>query len=152
MKKLELKIPPPIVLLTLIALVYGLNQASVLLSIPAILSYLQYPLIVLGCLVAILGLWEFRKVKTTINPHTPNKTSNLVTAGVYNITRNPMYLGMLFVLLGAILRFENALGFIALPMFIGYINRYQIKPEEQMIEQLFGQEYLEYKNKVRRWI
>ena len=103
-------------------------------------------------MVALAGIWEFRKAKTTINPTSPEKASYLVSGGIYRVTRNPMYLGMQFILIATIFKFGNYYGFIALPLFILYITQFQIKPEERIIEKIFGEEYCQYKKKVRRWL
>jgi protein-S-isoprenylcysteine O-methyltransferase Ste14 len=122
-----------------------------MLAIPLILSNLYIYVAVVGVLIPLVGLWEFRKAKTTIDPTKPEKTTNLVSNGIYRFTRNPMYLGMQFIIIAAVLKFTNYLGFIALPCFILYITQFQIKPEERIIEGIFGEEYIQYKKKVRRW-
>jgi protein-S-isoprenylcysteine O-methyltransferase Ste14 len=63
-----------------------------------------------------------------------------------------MYLGMLILLLFYGLFLGNGLVFMMLPVFIWYMNSFQIKPEEEMMTQLFGDEYKEYQQKVRRWM
>lgn len=151
MKTLELKIHPPIVLLICLGLVYFLSHYLPMLAIPLILSNLYIYVAVVGVLIPLVGLWEFRKAKTTIDPTKPEKTTNLVSNGIYRFTRNPMYLGMQFIIIAAVLKFTNYLGFIALPCFILYITQFQIKPEERIIEGIFGEEYIQYKKKVRRW-
>lgn len=152
MKTLELKIHPPIVLLVCLGLVYGSSHYLPLLAIPQILSNLYPVVAVLGVMVPIAGLWEFMKAKTTINPTQPEKSSTLVKNGIYAFTRNPMYLGMQFIIIAAVLKWANYLGFIALPCFVFYITQFQIKPEERIIEGIFAEEYKEYKTKVRRWL
>jgi protein-S-isoprenylcysteine O-methyltransferase Ste14 len=152
MKALELKIHPPIVLLLCLGMAYGFSHYLPSLAMPLILSGLQWFIGIIGVLVALAGMWEFRKAKTTINPTSPEKASYLVSGGIYRVTRNPMYLGMQFILIAAIFKFGNYYGFIALPFFILYITQFQIKPEERIIEKIFGEEYCQYKKKVRRWL
>ena len=152
MKALELKIHPPIVLLLCLGMAYGFSHYLPSLAMPLILSGLQWFIGIIGVLVALAGMWEFRKAKTTINPTSPEKASYLVSGGIYRVTRNPMYLGMQFILIAAIFKFGNYYGFIALPFFILYITQFQIKPEERIIERIFGEQYLHYKKKVRRWL
>jgi protein-S-isoprenylcysteine O-methyltransferase Ste14 len=152
MKAIELKIHPPILLLLSLALVYGCNHYLPLLAMPTILFGLHWYVAALGVLVASAGIWEFRKAKTTINPTKPEKTSYLVSGGIYRVTRNPMYLGMQLIIIATIFKFGNYFGFIALPFFILYITQFQIKPEECIIERIFGEEYVLYKKKVRRWL
>ncbi|GAC18354.1 methyltransferase family protein [Paraglaciecola arctica] len=152
MKALELKIHPPIILLLTIILVYGCSHYLPLLAFPSILFGLHWYLVVAGVLVSLAGIWEFRKAKTTIDPKSPHKARCLVSGGIYRLTRNPMYLGMQLIIIAAIFKFGNYYGFIALPCFIFYITQFQIKPEERIIEGIFGEEYLQYKKQVRRWI
>lgn len=98
------------------------------------------------------GIIAFLKVKTTVNPLQPHKTAALVTTGVYRITRNPMYVGMLFLLVawGVFLGSAwTALGPVA---FVLYITRFQIGPEERVLAILFGAAYADYKTTVRPWL
>ena len=152
MKALELKVHPPIVLLFSLGLAYACSRYLSVVAMPSIFSSLYWYIGATGVLVSLSGIWEFRKAKTTIDPTTPEKASHLVSGGVYRVTRNPMYLGMLFIILAAIFKFGNYYGFIALPFFILYITQFQIKPEERIIEGIFGDEYVHYKSKVRRWL
>lgn len=152
MKALELKIHPPIILFLSLGLTYGLSRFLPLLALPSALSGLHGYVAGTGVLVILAGIWEFRKVKTTINPTKPEKTSHLVSGGIYRVTRNPMYLGMVFIIVAAIFKLGNYWGFIALPCFMLFITQFQIKPEERIIEGIFGEEYLQYKSKVRRWL
>ena len=149
---LELKVHPPIVLVLCLGLVYILSHYLPILAIPSMLSGLYWYIGLTGVLVALAGIWEFRKAKTTINPTKPEKTSHLVSGGIYRITRNPMYLGMVCIITAAIFKFGNYFGFIALPCFMLYITQFQIKPEERIIESIFGEQYVAYKKKVRRWL
>ncbi|HEV8366930.1 MAG TPA: isoprenylcysteine carboxylmethyltransferase family protein, partial [Pyrinomonadaceae bacterium] len=75
-----------------------------------------------------------------------------VSTGVYRFTRNPMYLGLLLTLLGWAAFLSNPASLLFVPIFVLYINRFQIKPEEQVLSSLFGAEYMAYKSRVRRWL
>ena len=152
MKTLELKIHPPVIFLLSLTSAYLVNRYFSFSLFPDSLRGVYWIIGALGILIALMGIVQFRLAKTTINPHKPQKTQTLVSKGVYRITRNPMYLGMAIVLLAAILKLGSLLGLIALPAFILYITYFQIKPEEKIIEGLFGAEYLVYKNEVRRWL
>jgi protein-S-isoprenylcysteine O-methyltransferase Ste14 len=131
---------------------YGLSHFLPLLPIPSIFFALHWHIGASGILAAFADIWEFRKAKTTIDPTKPKKTSYLVSGGIYRITRNPMYLGMQLIIIAAIFKFGNLYSFISLPAFIFYITQFQIKPEERIIERIFGEEYILYKKKVRRWL
>jgi protein-S-isoprenylcysteine O-methyltransferase Ste14 len=100
----------------------------------------------------ILGAISFRRVKTTVNPMKPGSTSSLVVEGLYRITRNPMYLGSLLILFGWAIFLSNPLSLALIVVYVAYMNRFQISPEERTLEALFRDEYQTYKTKVRRWL
>jgi protein-S-isoprenylcysteine O-methyltransferase Ste14 len=105
-----------------------------------------------GAVMTGLAMLSFWRARTTANPMKPSSASFLVTSGIYRFTRNPMYLGMLLLLVGWALYVANALALLFLPAFILYMNRFQIKPEERALTARFGREYLEYMSQVHRWI
>tara|TARA_Y100000768_G_scaffold385064_1_gene370347 strand:- start:3 stop:458 length:456 start_codon:yes stop_codon:yes gene_type:complete len=151
MKWLELKIPP-----LLAALIFGfliwVMQFQVEIDNTIVLYIVSIILFSIGSIVSILGVWEFRKQKTTVNPMSPQESNSLVMKGIYTFTRNPMYLGFLLWLfsLGVLLR--NPISLIAIVLFVIYMNIFQIIPEENILEEKFGKEYLKYKENVRRWL
>ena len=98
------------------------------------------------------GLIAFRKSKTTVNPLTPENASSLVIVGIYRVTRNPMYLGMLLILSAWGLFLGKAITFLVLPVFVTFINKFKIIPKEGALGRLFGQVFLDYLSAVRRWI
>ena len=102
--------------------------------------------------ISSLGAREFRRAKTTVNPLHPERASSVVTSGIYRYTRNPMYVGILLVLLGCFVAFGALSGLVGLPIFIAYMNRFQIRPEERALQAKFGREYNEYQARVRRWV
>lgn len=105
-----------------------------------------------GALICILGVGVFRRAKTTVNPMKPECASSLVSSGIYRRTRNPMYLGFLLILLGWAVYLSNAFAFACTAGFCLYLDRFQIRPEEQALESRFGQDFNDYKSRVRRWI
>ena len=109
-------------------------------------------LAVAGVATAIAGIVTFARAKTTLNPTTPEASSALVSWGIYRITRNPMYLGLLLVLTAWAVFLTNPLPFLLLPVYMLYINRFQIAPEERALTSLFGREFAAYQSRVRRWI
>src|SRR5438093_7587409 len=153
MHSLELKIPPPVVALLLCVFMWLVRRAAPSLSfmLPAH-GLLVIILVVAGFVISISGVVRFRHARTTVNPTRPELSSCLVTWGVYSITRNPMYLGLLMMLSGWAIFLSNSLAFLFLPVYVFYINRFQIKPEERTLTALFGQDYLAYQGRVRRWI
>ena len=105
-----------------------------------------------GVGTAVAGVVSFRIAKTTVNPLNPAAASALVTSGIYQLTRNPMYLGALILLIGWAAFLANALGFILIPSFVLYMNRFQILPEEKALTSLFASEFTNYCATVRRWL
>ena len=100
-------------------------------------------------LPAVLG---FRRAKTTVNPLKPDAASALVVRGVYRWTRNPMYLAMLLLLIAWVCIVSNWAALAMLPLFVAYLNRFQIGPEERALQARFGAEFESYRRKVRRWL
>ncbi|RUO24533.1 isoprenylcysteine carboxylmethyltransferase family protein [Aliidiomarina minuta] len=106
----------------------------------------------IGIAVAVLGVLEFRKADTTVDPRFPDRSSQLVASGVYRLSRNPMYLGFLLILFGWAWYLMSLLAFLWLPLFVVYMNRFQIQPEERYMVHKFGEEFHAYTARVRRWI
>ena len=153
MDALELRVPPPVLALCLALLMWFASS----LVPPVVVSFgvrvgIALALVVIGQSISISGIRSFRRAKTTINPIKPSAASSLVTGGVYRYTRNPMYLGLLATLMGWAVFLSNLLALLAVPLFVLYINRFQITPEERVLSSLFGAEYAAYKGKVRRWL
>ena len=153
MKALELKIPP-----ALLALIFGAGMWAIDQLLP---QYKQNWLwhntaaqLVFGLAVVLIvaGIISFKMAKTTVDPTHPEKATTIVNTGVYKFTRNPMYLGFLLGLLAFVLNLANPITLIFLPMFLLYMNQFQIKPEERALTALFGESYLQYCKTVRRWI
>jgi len=148
---METKIPPPIVTLLFGLSIYfsrGIFQATeIKYSV-----YIAILFLILGLAVLISAVRLFRKDKTTVNPLSPEQTTKLVTDGIFKYSRNPMYLGMTFIL-GSIAIFFNMIGgIILIPLFCFYITKFQIIPEERAMSNLFAQDFDQYKQATRRWI
>ncbi len=105
-----------------------------------------------GALIAVAGVISFRRARTTVNPTKPAKASSLVVSGIYQFTRNPMYLGFAVILLGLAVFFCNALAVALVPCFVLYLDRFQIRAEERALASLFPHEFPAYKARVRRWL
>ena len=145
------KIPPPIV-----TLFFGL---CIYLSRPyfpefsfSILNSLSTISFVLGITVFATAVSSFKRQNTTVNPISIEKASSLVVNGVFKYSRNPMYLGMSFILLGLVFKFNVIGGLLFTSMFMLFITIFQIKPEEVAMEKLFDQEWKDYIKNVRRWL
>ena len=152
MNALELKIPPPLVLLIFaIAMWFA---APLTQSLPIALNVriaMAVLLVVVGESISIAGIIRFRRAKTTINPMKAGNASSLVTGGVYQFTRNPMYVGMVLSLVGWAVYLASPITSLFVPLFVLYINRFQIAPEERVLTSIFGGDYVDYINRVRRW-
>jgi protein-S-isoprenylcysteine O-methyltransferase Ste14 len=101
---------------------------------------------------SLAGIVSFRRARTTVNPMKPEAATSLVSSGIYRITRNPMYVGLLFVLVAWAAGLSSAWSMLEPLAFFLYIGRFQITPEERVLSQLFGAEYSAYKARVRRWL
>ena len=150
---LELKIPP-VVLVILVAILMWAGAAylpQVNVQIP-FQSFVGWIIAFWGIAVCALGVLEFKKAKTTVNPTKPQSSSALVKSGIYRCTRNPMYLGFLLILMGLAIITANLVSFLTLPAFVLYMNQFQIKPEERALTLIFDDEFRAYCSSVRRWI
>jgi len=153
MRSLELKIPPVALILLVAALMWLASWAmpTFRFEFPS-RNVFALSVAIFGAIISGLGIVSFRQARTTVNPMKPDTTSSLVVSGIYRWTRNPMYLGFLLVLLGWALFLSNALAFVLLPAFIFYMDRFQIEPEERTLHLLFGQQFVIYTSRVRRWL
>ena len=145
------KIPPPIVTLSFGLMIYF--SRNVFPDINNIIFYiLSLFFIILGPFILISAVRSFKAEQTTINPININNASSLVISGVFKHSRNPMYLGMVFILLALSFRFNLVGGILFTSIFIMYITKFQIIPEEAAMKSIFGEDFNKYKNKTRRWI
>lgn len=155
-KYLELKCPPPIIMVVclMVSMLAAQRGLTFIEQQLMLLENLIWPLVfwAAGLGVAAAGVKEFKQHHTTLNPLHPEKTSSLVTSGVYQLTRNPMYLGLLLVLLGWGDLLDSFLGFSGALIFFLYISAFQIQPEEKMMKEKFEQDFIQYCSQVRRWL
>lgn len=152
MTALEHRIPPPLVMLAVAAMMW---LATFRLNAVDVLGALRWPLIAvflaLG-LLAPLAVRQFSSAKTTVNPLNIAKASSLVTTGVFAWSRNPMYLAMACVLIAWALFLNIPWTLLGPVLFAAFITRFQIIPEERVMADKFGAEYTAYRARVRRWI
>lgn len=154
MKWLELRIPPPIVLLVAGTLMWLIDRAlpQLRLAFPG-RHALAIAVAAVGIVVSVSGVREFRRARTTVNPLKPHESSSLVSSGIYARTRNPMYLGLAVVLTGWAIALANpATLLLMLPLTVAYLTRFQIHPEERALEKKFGDEFRAYTRQVPRWL
>lgn len=153
MKFLELKVPP----LALLAIL-AISQYVFAVYVPFGDIEMKFKRVLAACacfvgvVIALLGVYEFRKFGTTVNPTNPDGTVAIVNTGIYSLTRNPMYVGFAFMLLSAVILTANYVSLVFLPIYVLYMNRFQIEPEERMLAEKFGEAYSAYLQHVRRWV
>ena len=153
MSRLELKIPPVLLALIFVLLMWLVSLLLPGTPIPEPLRLLASVILAgIGAVIAILGVMSFRKVRTTVDPTSLDKSSSLVTSGIYEHTRNPMYVGLLLLLIGWGVFLSSVFSLVLPAGFVLYMNRFQIQREEEALELSFGASYLDYKNRVRRWL
>jgi protein-S-isoprenylcysteine O-methyltransferase Ste14 len=153
MSALELKVPPPIVALLIGLVMWALSRVTPSVTVrgfPIIMTAVVIALV--GGGITLSGAIAFRRAKTTVDPFKPERASSLVTFGVYRMTRNPMYVGLLMVLIGWAVFLVNVWSALGPLVFVAYITRFQIQPEEGALASLFGEAYASYKSRVRRWL
>lgn len=151
---MHLKIPPILVMTVDLAAMALLATATpqFVFAIPAA-SYIGAAIGVVGVVICVMGVLSFRRARTTVDPYQPKSASALVDGGIYRLSRNPMYLGFLCVVLGYAVHLSHLVAMIVGPLLlVVYLNRFQIAPEEQALGQLFGARYEAYCDTVRRWI
>ena len=154
MNGLNNRIPPPLIAFLCALLMWlGAQQWSfnLQLALPWRLG-IALPIMLLGVLLSMAGMRLFRQVRTSFSLLKPQKASALVTSGVYQYTRNPMYLGIAVVLLAWTLLLAWPPALLGVVGFVLYMNRFQISAEERALHALFGQDFAHYCARVRRWV
>ncbi len=153
MSNLDNRLPPPIVMLAIAGLMLGIARATPVVAVnPAIMATAALILFMTAGAFAFPAILAFRRARTTINPVRVDAASTLVTSGVFNMSRNPMYVSMALLLcawaafLAAPLTVLGPIGFVA------FIDRFQIRPEERALLAKFGRSYEDYRKRVRRWL
>ena len=145
------RIPPPIVTFICgITIYYSKSFFNQFLSYSN--NRISLFLLILGLFVFISAVRSFRKQRTTVNPLEPRQASSLVVSGIFKYSRNPMYLGMLIVLLSISFNFNLIGGIITSLFFYVFITKFQIIPEEVAMNELFGDQFIDYSKKTRRWV
>jgi protein-S-isoprenylcysteine O-methyltransferase Ste14 len=150
---LEHRIPPPVIALIVAGGMWTVAHVPPILPLPTLLRVLVAAVLAaIGVGVALSGVMAFRRARTTVNPLKPETSAALVASGVYSFTRNPMYLGMVLGLLAWAVYLASLWSLLGPAVFALYITRFQIVPEERVLERLFGAAFAAYKRRVRRWL
>lgn len=150
---LETKIPPRVVALAVAFLMWASSAVGPRFDLPQAHHWataLAGALV--GAAITSAGAIALRAAKTTLLPMRPRSTSSLVTRGIFRFTRNPMYLGLALALVAWAAYLSAAWPLLGPPLFVAYLHRYQIRPEERVLFDLFGAEYADYTRRVRRWL
>ncbi len=147
------RIPPPVIFLMAAAAMWALHRWLPLAHwIATPWNRLGILIAALALLINVTALVQFRRSGTTVNPLDPSKATRLVTHGIFSVSRNPMYLGLLLLLIGWAVWLGSASPWLIPPLFWAVIGVGQIVPEERALTQLFGAPYLTYRQQVGRWI
>jgi protein-S-isoprenylcysteine O-methyltransferase Ste14 len=153
MSSLELKIPPDVVWLATALLMWLTSRVTPDLVFPdAVRRVLGLSMIAAGAILIVAARLALQAAATTWRPTEPGRTSTLVTSGVYRFSRNPIYLGMAIVLLSWAVVLASPAAVLVSALFVAYVDRFQIQPEEMILTVAFGQNYLDYIRCVRRWM
>lgn len=147
------RLPPAIVLIVHFGVAFLLKKYLILanfsISGQAAVSMLFG---ISGLALVIYSMYTLYRARTTIDPIFPEKATSLITTGPFSISRNPIYLALLLILMAWIIRLGNVVAVLLSLTFVWHLTRFQIKAEEEALEEKFGKAYQEYKLKVRRWI
>ena len=151
MKNLELKIPPAVVWLVCALIMKSIAYVLPFVALPR-LPIAAIVMALIGIGAGIAGIWSFYKARTTINPLEPSEATHFVSEGIYKLSRNPMYVGLACCLVSWAIWLSYLLPWLGVVLFIAYMTRFQIIPEERVLRQKIGDEYQNYCLKVRRWL
>jgi protein-S-isoprenylcysteine O-methyltransferase Ste14 len=151
--RLELKVPPDVVWVLVAWLMWLVSQYTLHIGLPSVIR------IGVAAVLTVVGVWLMVSArilldesKTTWRPMTPRQASAVVSTGVYRLSRNPIYLGMLLVLAGWAVLLSSPAALAVSALFVVYLDRFQIGPEERALSDVLGQRYVDYLTTVRRWI
>lgn len=153
MRVLETKVPPPIIAVSFGLGMWALATVAPTVDVSATVRIVATTVIAItAAFFALAGMVSFRQAKTTINPVNPENASSLVSSGIYGVSRNPMYVGLVLLLVAWTIYLSSPWSSVGVFGFILYVNRFQITPEERVLTALFGEQFLSYQAKVRRWL
>lgn len=145
------RIVPPIYFLLALFAMWALHRLLPLARlIEPPLSYSGGLLVVIGIAISVVASHSFARVGTPVIPF--ERSTVLVESGLFRHTRNPMYLGLVMALIGVALLLGSASPWLPVVIFVWIIHTQFIIGEERFLEEIFGEQYLAYKRRVRRWL
>ena len=150
---MSLRIPPVLLVSICAALSWGLAFLLPTMSFGGAWRYaVAAAFLLIAFVILFVAVRSFLVAKTTLNPFSPDDTEHLVTTGLYRFSRNPMYVAMASILTAITFGIGNYVSFLSVALFCWFITEFQIKPEEKILKQTFGQNYAGYMQQTRRWI
>lgn len=153
MRNLDNKIPPLMVAVICGAAMWGVSIFAPGIEVTDSLRLIIAAVVVfIGGFFCVAGVVSFRRAKTTVNPLKPETTSSLVISDIYQVSRNPMYVGFSLLLVSWAIYLSSPWALSGVVVFVLYINRFQVEPEERALKVLFGAEFERYRNSVRKWV
>ncbi len=153
MQFLETKIPAPVVAAIVAgAMLAYARWAGLVMDPTALHMVVGVGIAQVSAVIALVAAAGFWRAGTTINPLKPARASRLVTGGIFRVSRNPMYLGLLLLLVAYAVRLSALPVWLGPVFFVVYVTRFQITPEERVLSAKFGEAYQQYKARTRRWL
>ena len=142
--------PPTWMLIAIIAMLISNFVFPVAWIIPPLWNLIGLVFLISGMALNLAADNSFKQAGTTVKPY--QESSHLVTNGVFQISRNPMYLGMMLILIGIALLLRSLSPFLVIIPFAVLIDQFYIRVEERMLAETFGANWQVYKAKARRWL
>ncbi len=153
LKGLELKIPPPALAILIAGAMWGISLITPLFEVPKFFRIAAAATVALvGIGSSVAAIISFRRAGTTVNPMKPETTSLVICEGIYRVSRNPMTVGLLLVLIAWAILLSSGWAWLGPVVFVLYMNQFQIAPEEKILSAKFGAPFFAYKSAVRRWL
>jgi len=150
---MQTRIPPPVIALLSAVLMAALDRLCPLMTlVPVGSRRWGIAAAILGFGIVAAAMLQFRQAQTTTNPLHPERATHLVATGLFRVSRNPMYVGLVFVLSGCAIGLGSLAPWLGLPVFVTAVTRLQIVPEERVLTAIFGAQYAAYCSRVGRWI
>jgi len=150
---MKARIPPPLLVLLCGLAMWGLDRVFFTARTEMPLQpWLAGLLVLIALSLMALAAMRMLRARTTVNPLRPGNATVLITDGVFSFSRNPIYLGDLLLLFAWAVWLGNVVVLLPVPLFVWFISRYQIAPEEEALAARFGESYRAYSERVRRWL